>query len=105
MMVTVPPDAVITGVATVPAGVLVVVGVLMVKLVLVAEVRLGLLADRVYVPAVLYGEVAKGRNTVLWRGRQRSSQAGAAYKGKCARIGGGGDGISVAILDRYRNRR
>jgi hypothetical protein len=53
VMVTVPPDAVTTGVATVPAGVLVVVAVLMVKLVLVAEVRLGLLADRVYVPAVL----------------------------------------------------
>ena len=53
VMVTVPPDAVTTGVATVPAGGLVVVAVLMVKLVLVAEVRLGLLADRVYVPAVL----------------------------------------------------
>jgi len=58
-MVTVPPDAVTTGVATVPAGGfvpaggLIVVAVLMVKLVLVAEVRLGLLADRVYVPAVL----------------------------------------------------
>jgi hypothetical protein len=42
-----------TGVATVPAGGLIVVAVLMVKLVLVAEVRLGLLADRVSVPAVL----------------------------------------------------
>jgi hypothetical protein len=37
----------------VPAGGLIVVAVLMVKLVLVAEVRLGLLADRVYVPAAL----------------------------------------------------
>jgi hypothetical protein len=53
VMVTVPPDAVTTGVAHVPAGVLVAAVVLMVKLVLVAEVRLGLLADRVYVPAVL----------------------------------------------------
>jgi hypothetical protein len=52
VMVTVLPDAVTTGVAHVPAGVLVAVAVLMVKLVLVAEVRLGLLADRVYVPAV-----------------------------------------------------
>ena len=48
-----PPAGLNTGVATVPAGVLVVVVVPMVKLVLVAEVRLGLLADRVYVPAVL----------------------------------------------------
>jgi hypothetical protein len=48
-----------TGVATVPAGVAVAVGVLMVKLVLVAEVRLGLLADRVYVPAALTVRVLK----------------------------------------------
>jgi hypothetical protein len=60
VMVIVPPDELITGVATVPAGVLVVVVVvLMVKLVLVAEVRLGLLPDRVYVPAVLTVRVLK----------------------------------------------
>ena len=62
-----PPAGLNTGVATVPAGVLVEVEVPMVKLVLVAEVRPGWRRTGCTFQQ-RSREIAKGRNTILWRG-------------------------------------
>ena len=85
-----------------PVGAVGGVLVLMVKLVLVAEVRLALLADRVYVPAVPTVRLLKVATPFCGVAVSVPPEGQVPpYKGKCDRIGGGGDGISVAILDRY----
>ena len=71
----------------------------MVKLVLVAEVRLGLVADSVYpLPAVAYAEIAEGCDAILRPGRKCSCKATAAHQGKSDGIGRSRYDISAVVF-------